>query len=80
MSVGDVVMAMEGLALASAHDFICRVIVLSPGQRVRLSVLRDGDLLSPVVTLGMWPLNIPQPSPSCPLHVSSAPTSQSVSA
>jgi S1-C subfamily serine protease len=70
ISAGDIVIAMDGQPLTSANDFICKVIALSPGQRVRLTVLHDGTLLAPVVTLGMWPLHIPQGRHSCPENVS----------
>jgi S1-C subfamily serine protease len=62
---GDILVSMEGVALAGSDDLICRVVVLTPGQRIRLAVLRDGDLRSFTVTLAMWPLKIPQPSRSC---------------
>lgn len=67
---GDIVLTMDGIGLASAHDFVCRVLILSPGQRVRLEVLHRGELLCLFVTLEMWPLYIPQTAHSCPLHVS----------
>jgi S1-C subfamily serine protease len=67
---GDIVIELDGLALTGAHDLICRIIVQSPGQRVRLSVLRNGAVLTRVVALGMWPLSIPQTSHSCPVQVS----------
>lgn len=76
---GDIVIAMEGQRLAGADDFICRVIGLSPGERVRLTVLHNGDLRSPVVTLGLWPLNIPKGSHSCPMGVSSLASEHSTS-
>jgi S1-C subfamily serine protease len=66
---GDILVSMEGMALAGSDDLICRVFVLTPGQRVRLAVLRDGHLHSVTVTLAMWPLNIPQPSRSCPVLI-----------
>jgi S1-C subfamily serine protease len=62
---GDILVSMEGMALAGSDDLICRAFVLTPGQRVRLAVLRGGDLRSFTVTLAMWPLKIPQPSRSC---------------
>jgi PDZ domain len=70
MTSGDIVIAMDGQALESAEDFICRVMPLKPGEPVRLTVRHGEALRFPVVTLGMWPLTIPQGSHSCPMHVS----------
>jgi predicted metalloprotease with PDZ domain len=69
---GDVVVAMNGVGLAGSDDFICRVSALGAGQRVRLTVLHSGEMRFPTVTLGMWPLNIPQGRHSCPVQVSLA--------
>ena len=69
---GDIVVAMNGSKLAGSDDFICRVIALSPGHRVRLTVLHGGEVRFPTVRLGMWPLNIPQGRHSCPIQVSLA--------
>jgi membrane-associated protease RseP (regulator of RpoE activity) len=67
---GDIVVSMDGLALSGTNDFICRVIPLSPGQNIQLTLLRDGAQISSIVTLAMWPLNIHKASHSCPVQVS----------
>jgi S1-C subfamily serine protease len=67
---GDVVVSLEGIALAGSDDLICKVFVLTPGHRVSLGVLRDGNHHLFAVPLAMWPLNIPQPSRSCVVPVS----------
>jgi len=67
---GDILVSMEGAALAGSLDLICRVFVLAPGERVHLALLRDGDTRSFTVTLALWPLNISQTSPACLTHVS----------
>src|SRR5262245_38745098 len=50
---GGVLVSMEGMALAGSDDLICRIFVLTAGQRVRLALLRDGDLRSFTVTLAL---------------------------
>jgi C-terminal processing protease CtpA/Prc len=69
---GDIVVAVDGVALAGVDDLICRVLARRPGQHVHLTVLHDGDQLSHVVTLGMWPLNIPRGPHSCSFTTSIA--------
>jgi S1-C subfamily serine protease len=66
---GDVVIAIEDQPLMSADDLVCKVFVRNAGQRTRLTVLRDGATFAAVVTLGLWPLNVPQGPYSCPVPI-----------
>ena len=52
---GDIVVAVDGDAVDEDHDLSTRVLPHVPGDTVTLSVVRDGQTLEIVVTLGTLP-------------------------
>jgi membrane-associated protease RseP (regulator of RpoE activity) len=52
---GDLVVAFGGRAVGDGDDLIAQLRERSPGARVELVVLRDGDRLEFEVELGRWP-------------------------
>ena len=52
---GDIVLAVNGIAVDSAHDLIKAVSATSPGSSVRLSLRRQGRTLDVSVTVGRRP-------------------------
>jgi S1-C subfamily serine protease len=52
---GDVITAIDGIPIRSIQDIGSRLNSRSPGDTVTLTVLRGGDTMSIVVTLGAWP-------------------------
>ncbi len=45
VEIGDLVTAIDGLAIATAKELVDHVLVRFPGDRVRLTVKRDGQLI-----------------------------------
>ena len=52
---GDVVTAINGQAVRSHQDYIARVGALRPGQRVRVTVARDGQSRELTLTVAERP-------------------------
>jgi S1-C subfamily serine protease len=52
---GDIVTAIQGQAVRSHEDFVTRVSALRPGQKVRLTLFRDGQSRELTLTVGERP-------------------------
>jgi S1-C subfamily serine protease len=57
LTEGDIVVAVDGEAVDADHDLATRVLPHSPGDTVRLTVVRGNETLDVVVTLGTLPEN-----------------------
>ncbi|MEX0709648.1 MAG: trypsin-like peptidase domain-containing protein [Chloroflexota bacterium] len=55
LTEGDIVVAVDGEAVDADHDLATRILPHSPGDSVRLSVIRGDETLDVVVTLGTLP-------------------------
>lgn len=55
LRTGDVVTAMDGRQVTTMDDLAARIRERKPGDRLRLSVVRDGGSQTVDVTLGSWP-------------------------
>jgi serine protease Do len=58
---GDVITAMDGLAVNGVEDLQAQVQQAQPGQEVTLTLLRDGKQVEVPVTLGERPTPTPTP-------------------
>ncbi len=68
-SGGDIVIAVDGVAVDSAAELIAQLNGKQPGHAVTLTVLRGGETVDVAVTLGEWPedrelIEVPQSEPS----------------
>ena len=52
---GDVIIAVEGADVETVGDLIAQLNRYSPGTKVKLKLIRDGDEVMVPVTLGEWP-------------------------
>jgi S1-C subfamily serine protease len=52
---GDIVAAIQGQAVRTHEDFVTRVGALKPGQKVRLTLFRDGQAKELTLTVGERP-------------------------
>lgn len=52
LEAGDVVLEFEGRRMDSAQDLRAAVVATKPGTTVRLTVWRDGEEMTPTVTIG----------------------------
>jgi S1-C subfamily serine protease len=52
---GDVVTAIQGTAVRSHQDYLARVKMLRPGQRVKISIFRDGHQRDLTMTVAERP-------------------------
>jgi len=52
---GDVIVALDGVAVASVPDISSRLRGRKPGDTVTLTILRDGERIDLRVTLEVWP-------------------------
>jgi len=55
LRTGDLVVAVDGAAVASARDLIRAVATVAPGKRTRVTVHRDGQTLDVPVVVGQRP-------------------------
>ena len=55
---GDVITAVDGKAVASVEDFSAYISTKSVGDKVNLTVLRNGQSITVQVTLDAWPANL----------------------
>ena len=56
---GDVLTSIDGRTLSSMEELTTAIATRSPGEEVRLGVLRDGDALQVTVRLGTQPRSAP---------------------
>jgi S1-C subfamily serine protease len=54
---GDVITAVDGQTIDTAHDLSSRVVLHAPGDKVTLTVQRGNESLQISVTLGTLPAN-----------------------
>ena len=54
---GDIVIAVDGVAVDSTAELIAQLNTKRPGDEATLTVIRGGQTLEVVVTLGEWPEN-----------------------
>jgi S1-C subfamily serine protease len=52
---GDIITAIQGTPIRTHQDYIARVRTLKPGQRVKISLVRDGQPRDIVLTVGERP-------------------------
>jgi S1-C subfamily serine protease len=52
---GDILTAIQGTAVRTHQDYVARVRALTPGQRVRLTLVRDGHPRELILTVGERP-------------------------
>jgi S1-C subfamily serine protease len=57
-SGGDVITAVDGVAVSKVEDLISYFNGKRPGDEVTLSVVREGKQMTVKVTLGEWPENV----------------------
>jgi S1-C subfamily serine protease len=65
-SGGDIITAVDGVAVSKVEDLISYFNGKRPGDEIALSVVREGKQMTVMVTLGEWPGNIStseKPSP-----------------
>ena len=64
---GDVILAVNGQKVNTSGELVDRVSGLAPGTEVKLDILRATNPLSINVTLGMLPVQAPQPGAAPPV-------------
>jgi S1-C subfamily serine protease len=52
---GDILTAIEGTSVRTHQDYLAKVKTLRPGQRVRLTILRDGQRRELTLTVAERP-------------------------
>src|SRR5437899_2379052 len=52
---GDILTAIEGSPIRTHQDYLAKVKALKPGQRTRITILRDGQRREPSLTVGERP-------------------------
>lgn len=57
-SGGDIITAVDGVAVSKVEDLISYLNGKKPGDDVTLSIVREGEQMTVKVTLGEWPANI----------------------
>jgi S1-C subfamily serine protease len=55
---GDVIIAVDGKAIASVEDLSAYISSKSVGDKVSLTILRNGQSITVQVTLDAWPVNL----------------------
>lgn len=65
---GDVITAIDGVAVSEVEDMISYLNGKRPGDEVSLSVVREGEEMTVKVTLGEWPENITISEGESPPH------------
>ena len=52
---GDILTAIQGTPVRTHKDYVARVRTLKPGQRVRITLVRDGQPREVTLTVGERP-------------------------
>jgi S1-C subfamily serine protease len=52
---GDIVTAIQSTSVRTHQDYVAKVRTLRPGQRVKVSILRDGQVREVTLTVGERP-------------------------
>jgi len=61
LRAGDIIVAVNGMTIASDGDLIDALAAARPGQHVKLTVLRGSNRISFAVTLAAQPTEAPTP-------------------
>jgi S1-C subfamily serine protease len=70
---GDVITAVDGKAVTSVDDLSAYISTKSVGDKVSLTILRNGQSITVQVTLDAWPANLSSSTPQAPTTTPSIP-------
>jgi S1-C subfamily serine protease len=61
ISMGDLIIALDGRATPNTHDLVCQILAHQPGDRVELTIVRSKHPMTLATTLARWVIDETDP-------------------